>query len=463
MMRRGARPARALLPLVAAAILIAPAPAECAPAAPLDAPVVVPAHALGRLLGEPIGSLRLLRWTGESFAVVPFQIDPRERRAHPGRRPRRLHVLATPGERDIVDARPLAPDDELVFMRSDLGSVPPRGEAPPGSRTGALIEIDRGGAAALFAFDAPPPRSARRYVQSDARGDRIEARAYTLAFSRARPGILETLRLHPVGTQSTAATMKQPADPEPPDILDRVKIRISGRLLHLIPIRVDEGDIETRVAGLRAGPVRVVRVCRHRVPLVPGIRSPWVVEAQIFYPDGFEFPLWLAKPPKMRRLLTHLSFRVGPDWSPAARGLRVRVPGAPAAAVVDGRMDAAERALDSARVSWSVLIGEQAAYFSRLDRGSGEGGATKPDVRVRYRDNADRADAPEDHPGEIGSLAYEVHDATGLPAGEYRWTVRTRVLPDFMPGDERMVLKALAPATLHRVIEIPPGPRGGSP
>ncbi|MDP3938023.1 MAG: hypothetical protein Q8R92_07785, partial [Deltaproteobacteria bacterium] len=88
MMRRCARLARALLPLVAAALLIAPAQAEGASAAPLDAPVVVPARALGGLVGERIGSLRLLRWTGESFAAVPFQIDPRERRARPGRHPR---------------------------------------------------------------------------------------------------------------------------------------------------------------------------------------------------------------------------------------------------------------------------------------------------------------------------------------------------------------------------------------
>lgn len=456
-MRRRAPAYRRLLPALLVALPLASAraapPAATASPGALDGPVIVEGRALGGLLGEPIGALRLLRWTDGRFAAIPFQIDPRERRARPGRLARRLYVLAAPGRSGSIDARPLGPDDELVFMHADLGPRPPPGAAPPQSRGGALIEVAGGGAAALFAFAAPPPRAPRRYLRYHFAGDRVEARTYTLSFSPARPAVLDTLQLHPAG------------DPGP-DILDRVKIRISGTLLHALPFRRNEEDIETRIEGVRAGPVRVVRVVRNRVPLMAGFRSPWVEEAQIFYPDGFEFPIWLAKSPGMSRLLSRLSFRVGPDWSPAALGMKVRTAGSGETFTVDGQMDAAERAMTGEGAAWSVLFGPTGAFFSELAPEPGEREGTAPPeapgaslrFRLRYRDDVRRADPPEDDPGEIGALAYAFPEAARLPAGEYRWTVRARVLPRYAPGDERAIRAALRPARAVRVT-----PRRGAP
>ncbi len=441
---RGAAPGRRALTLLALALASLSAPSAHADEARA---VVIEGRAVPGLLGEPIAGLRLLVWTGNGWGPAPYQIDPRVRLARSKRPGRLLYLLGSPGGTDPADTRVLSADDELVFMAGDLGPEPPEGASPPGSRAGAILGVGGdGGFAGLFAFDAPPPQSKRRYVRYNAAADEIQARSYTLAFSKDHPIVFDSLRLHP------------PADPPvsrpAPDIVDRVKIRVRGRILGLFPLRRDESDFRTILDGVRPGPVRVVRGCIHRLPLLPGFRSPEVREEQIFYPDGYEFPIWFAKSTAMGRLLTRLSLRIGPDWSPAARGMRAHVDRGAGPFLVDGRMDAAELAFEGQGASWSVLEDGRTALFSRIS--AADGPVSRPQIpfRLQYRDAAGESDPPEEHQGRMGSLAFEFSALQKLPPGEYRWVVRTRIIAGYQPGAETAVLSALAPITAVRVRNV---------
>ena len=436
----------ALLALTLTALSAPSAHADQAPA------VVIEAREVPGLLGEPLSDLRLLVWTGKGWGPVPYQIDPRVRVARPGRAERLLYLLGSPGGTDPASSRRLSADDELVFMAGDLGREPPEGVSPSGSRGGAILEVGDRGFAGLFAFDSPPPRSKRRYVRYSAERDEIHARSYTLAFSKAHPIVFDSLRLHP------------PAEPtagrHAPDILDRVKIRVRGRILGVFPLRRDESDFRTILDGVRPGPVRVVRGCIHRLPLLPGFRSPEVREEQIFYPDGYEFPIWFTKSPAMGRLITRLSLRVGLDWSPAAGGMRARLEGGAGPFLLDGRMDRAEGAFEGEGASWSVLENGRTALVSRISATDGPDARPQIPFRLYYRDAAGESDPPEEHPGRMGSLAFVFPALQKLPPGEYRWVVQTRIIAGYQPGAEGAVLGALDPITRARVrnVSVPGAP-----
>jgi hypothetical protein len=447
-----------------------PGPAGAAP----DWPVAAEARALPELLGQRIGDLRLLAWGEGGWGPIPYQIDPRIRIRRPGRTPRLVHLLAEPGSDAPVDPRPLAPDDQIVFMEGDAGPRPPGGAAPPGSRRGVILRTSRGGFAGLFAFADPPARSPRSYVRYDPSADRIRARSYTLAFSRAHPVVFDTLRLHPPGGQPTDGITAEGGPPgsgasPSPNLVDRAKIRIRGTFLHTFRFRKDETDFETVREGVRAGPVRVVRATRHRLPVVLGWKSPWTAEEQIFYPDGFEFPIWLAKSGGMGRLLTRLAVRAGPDWGPGALGMQVRVAGNASPLRVDGRMDPLERALQTEGASWTVLYGTPGALLSQIAPLAETVGGPSVRYRIYYRDDREAEDPPEGVRGQIGALAYDFPELAGLPTGAYRWVVRARVLPRYRAGDEVPLLKRFGAPDRIRVmpVALPPAPAGegeeGSP
>ncbi|MFQ5457314.1 MAG: hypothetical protein ACE5FC_02505, partial [Myxococcota bacterium] len=327
----------------------------------------------------------------------------------------------------------------------DLGRPPPAGASPPGSRAGAVLAAGERGFAGLFAFASPPRRSETRYVRYDAAADAIAARSYTLAFSKAHPIIFDTLRLHPPGVD--------PEGPPPPNLVDRTKIRLRGRILGVIPWRKNETDFRTAIDGVRDGPVRVVRGCLHRPPALPGLTAPETREEQFFYADGFSFPIWFTAPSGMGRILSRLSLRVGPDWSPAARGMRVHVPGASAPFTIDGRMEASERAFRGEGAAWSVIENGRVALVSRIAAGADATLAAVP-FRLRYRDDGDEADPPERYPGQMGALAFAFPEIGKLGGGPHRWIVRTRILAGYTPGGAERILGAMEPLTAARVTAV---------
>jgi hypothetical protein len=220
-------------------------------------------------------------------------------------------------------------------------------------------------------------------------------------------------------------------------------VRIRGRILHAIPLARSEADFETHSDGARAGPVRIVRGSRERLSMFLGLMSPPVEEEQIFFPDGFEFPIWFVKSGVMNRVATRLDVRAGPDWSSAAIGMRMRVEGEPRDARVDGRMEPEERRLTREGPTWNLLHGPEGAILTKLMARSGPGGRPRVPVRTEYLDDRDARDPPEREPGTLGGIAFAFHDLARLEPGEYHWAVVTRLLPRYREGDERGALAAI--------------------
>jgi len=421
-----------------------------------DVPVVVPGRSLEPLLGRRIGDLRLLVWRDGAWHPIPFQIDPRVTLERPGRTTRLVHLLRAPGEPDPVPARAFAPEDELIFMSADTGAEPAAGEWPTGIRAGALLRITGGGVAGLFALDDPPPPSSRRYVRYDEAQDRVDARTYRLGFSRAAPLVFDSLHIRHA-REEPGVSRPEASGAESSNLVDRVKVRVRGKILLAIPITRTEADFETSRDGTRVGPVRVVRGARVRLGMFLGWKSPEVEEEQIFYPDGFEFPIWFVKSGAMNRLATRLNVQAGPDWSAAALGMRMRVEGGARPADVNGRMEAGEERLSAEGATWNLLYGPEGAILSKLDAVSGPGGRPRSHVRIYYRDDRRQNDPPEREPGQVGAIGFEFPDLAELPPGEYHWAVRTQVMPRYREGDERAALEAPPRVTVVPV-EIPREP-----
>lgn len=441
--------------VIALALLGALAGGATTSLAAVDAPVVVRGHALAPLLGQRIGALGLLAWRDGAWRPIPFQVDPRVLLERSGRAARLVHLLRTPGAVDPVPSRPLGPEDEVLFMREDAGAEPFVTSTPPGARKGVLLRVAGGGAVGLFVFDGPPPLSPIRYVRYDEAADRVDARTYTLAFSRTHPLVFDTLRIRSPGEDARAPGALSP------NLIDRIKVRIRARILHAFPLSRSEADFETHRDGVRAGPVRIVRGSRERLSMLLGLKSPPVEEEQIFFPDGFEFPIWFVKSGVMNRVATRLDVRAGPDWSSAALGMRLRVEGEPGDAPVDGRMEPEERRLTAEGPTWNLLHGPRGAILTKIVALPGPDGGSRVPVGTWYRDDRDERDPPEREPGTIGAIAFEFSDLARLGPGEYHWAVVTRVMPHYREGDERAALEAIE--TPPRVSVVPLSIRTESP
>lgn len=334
-------------------------------------------------------------------------------------------------------------------MREDAGTERFVTAKPPGARTGVLLRVAGGGAVGLFVFDGPPTLSPIRYVRYDEAADRVDARTYTLAFSRTDPLVFDTLRIRGPAEDASA-----PAVPSP-NLIDRIKVRIRGRIFHAIPVSRSEADFETRRDGVRAGSVRILRGSRERLSIFLGLKSPPVEEEQIFFPDGFAFPIWFVKSGVMKRVATRLDVRAGPDWSSAALGMRLRVEGVPGDAPVDGRMEPGESRLTAEGPTWNLLHGSEGAILTKLVVLSGHGGGPRVPVGTWYRDDRDARDPPEREPGTIGAIAFEFSDLARLGPGEYHWAVVTRVMPRYREGDERAALDAIEAPPRVTVVPLP--------
>jgi hypothetical protein len=82
------------------------------------------------------------------------------------------------------------------------------------------------------------------------------------------------------------------------------------KLFGLVPLRLTNVDIQSRVVGIRAGPIRLIRQVAYWVRLPFGISSPKVTSEELFYRNMGVMPLAVKLPWVPHLLFNKTSFRL---------------------------------------------------------------------------------------------------------------------------------------------------------
>ncbi len=388
-------------------------------------PVIITGSAVPSLLGSPLDHLGCFAARGSSWHPVPCQVDER---TEEGEYVFTSGPEANPDDGDGV----LSSQDEWVLQVGDAGertAHPPWGE---GFRHGVEIEvsdpIDGGrGWFYLAVYDRPPAHAARDYVGYDVSRKRVCGTTYELGFSSQAPIVFDTL------------VLKKEAGGPGIDLVDRMKIRLTGKIWDTIDIYKTEDDYTSDLMGYIDGPVRVVRRTRNRLVLFWKIPSPSAIQDNFFYGTFFEFPVAVTLPFDMDTFLSACDLRISLDGEAAAGqwflNSRNRTP-----VPMDGEMSSEEERLDMAPADWSITFGNspgnRGGWVNRLSIVSNVD--LKPDLF--YVDQVSRPDPPETFPGQIGNVGYQVRNLNGLTRGTHVLSSVLYSFSEYVPGIEKRFL-----------------------
>jgi len=417
--------ARGAAPILASLLHFLAAPALAQMSAPGLA--TVSAAALACLRGRDESTVAIFA-CATACAPIPWQLDERD-----GEGRWALDQGPQPNRDDPPGV--LDDNDELLWMAADGGRRVQIRELPNVDGCAVELEVRRGGEATwayAVATRGEAPRSALRYVRYDPVADRAEGERVAVGFGAPTPRYL-ALR----GRDGAFG----------PNLLDRLKVRASARLLGFIPLGRDEDDIEYEFSAWRAGPIRVLRREYQWVRLASWLRTPIFETETLMTRDAMTLPvrLKLNFPPTYFfggiEVQAVLDFRDLRGWQVAAAGAEPLAVGA----------DGANR-LDGARSDWVALRGPDAALLLELVRGASL--ATLVPTVV-YRDDHD-AHPPEEVPGEEPGLGYRLTEWSKIDRGEHWFAAVARALP--RDADLAAVARERTepPVVLTRQIAPPP-------
>lgn len=360
----------------------------------------------GCLLGKRAADVAVVS-CGARCTRIPWQLDERDEHGR---------IVLDQGPHPNPDSEPgrIDANDEILFLWRDMG------EAVTGGflrQTGARCVVEATavlpGQAARRAYlvspPAPfPPPDTASYLHYDAENDVVRGTRVALGFSGALP---VSLRL--VGDDGIG-----------PDLLDRLKVRASARFLGLIPVGRDEGDLESRFLGWKAGPIRVVRRHRQWVRLGFGLRTPVFGSDTAVYPDWADLPVHLRLnfPPSYFfrgiDIRARLDFHLPPDW-------KFLVPGAALWLPVTGLSASAQEGVRRSEGSWFALTNGEVVLVNLLEVSPSLESVSR---HIDYEDTG-RSLPPEETVGERPGIGYRLTGWDKVPAGHHWFASRSYALP----------------------------------
>jgi hypothetical protein len=425
------------------AIETPPGLGPCGPVARRHEHVEVRALALSKLARTPIGRVGVLAMRDGGLVPIPFQIDERQGR----------QIAMAGGKQPTVDAKPgmIDPDDVVVFMPCDAGTRATAAQlaaAVPGLEGWREVQIDdpidetRGFTYVVVA--AEPPKTERRYVAYEPKGDLVSTATYRMGMVQALPNYFAIAMGAPLG----------------PNLLDGLRLRAEAKLLgNLATFRLTERDARNELIAWTAGPVRVVRRSRHDVDLLGiGLHISAGIANTAFYPLHVFGPGSLRLPISPGVVFREISAMGGVDLRDL-RGWRFVAPGTPPDGFqIDGAMDAVERAFD-APGTWFVLVHDRAAMLVTITLSENLAKAIPFDVV--YVDDAARKAPPELETGSVPMVGFRGRHVERLAADRYHFDLRVFLLPDYRSGDAERVLRQRDRPLVVTVTN--PGARAGAP
>ncbi len=366
----------------------APAVAQLAPERSWE-PIELAGEVLPRLLRCPVERVEALACRGAKCTPIPIQVDEQD----PGGR----WVLDV-GSEGAQDEEPglLDRTDRIVLLAGSLGAPPSTPASPrEGIRVVALDPVDgqRGEAVVRCGGAAEPaPRIAPPY---DPVSGRVWLRRAQVRFAQGLPRAL--------------------ALNEPENVLDRLKVRAQATWLWgLLRLTRDEEDLESSLLGWRAGPLRVLRVQAQWVRLGYGLRTPILRSYAAFYPDAVVLPLAFRLRFPAAFFFSSVRVEVYADFRDL-RGWQVMLPNG-RSAVVDGRMDGLDLALNGQEVREFALVGPAAALLASVGLSPSLASLRQT---LLYRDGFGFRHPPEEVPGELPGIGFEFTNWQSVGSGTH--------------------------------------------
>jgi hypothetical protein len=352
--------------------------------------IIKPSH----LQGVRIDRLEVLAFHGGIAEPIPFQVDSVTDGSY---------VLPNGPYASKKTPETLSADDQIVLMLADFGERAARASDVPADAFEVRLTEPKSGLEryAYVAIVDKPRLSGRRYVTYDATTATVETDHYRLGMTNGLPNDF-AFQDH-IGERR-------------PNMIDRFKVRLSTRVMHLVQVSFSEDDIQTQVLGWKAGPVRVIRWLSHSLKLAPHLYVT-LGRYDFFYRDYADNPIDMSMPWAARVFFGNTTARVDLDFNDL-RGYELLWSHMAIPPVEIGDVVAEEKLKRQppASISWIAVRGQGRSAIQAL--------APTPDLallktQLYFNDDPDRPDPPEQTPGEHPGIGYTITGWEGLERGPH--------------------------------------------
>ena len=311
----------------------------------------------------------------------------------------RYEIPVTAAEIAAAGARGFDFNDECVFMAADLGK---KADGLSITFQGARVtEIEladprtdqRGWVYAVVGTRDSVQRSPVDYVAYDKGRDAVESNVYKAAFSRETTFLLNRLEWKHSGTFKGS-----------PDLTDTMKAKHQGRLLHSLTFERTQGDSETKLLGVKDGPVRVIRSSASRVRVIMKMRTPEIYVNNIHYGNAFFMDTHIRIPFRIGLFFSDLNTIMTMDGNddPRLPPATLYTPSRGEGALIDGRMSPQEEAINGSKDQSLIIDTVYGKILVSLEHERG----MPIDYRVYVKDDRNAADPPETIPGQFGNVGF---------------------------------------------------------
>jgi hypothetical protein len=224
----------------------------------------------------------------------------------------------------------------------------------------------------------------------------------------------------------TYLALRHGEDSDGANLLDRFKVRASATFLFgLIHFTRDESDLSTEFVAWHAGPIRVIRSQRQWVRLGWGIRSPTFGSYTYFYRDFAELPVGLRLNFPPTYFFGNILIRVIIDFRDLG-GWSVAAPSLPAPIRIDGVMTAEKALLNDVTDTWFALVGPEITLVQSMDLSPSLASLRQ---RLLYREDTQLAEPPEEVPGSLPGIGYQLDRWEAVGAGAHALRAVSYALP----------------------------------
>jgi hypothetical protein len=346
------------------------------------------------LQGVRIDRLEVLAVRGGIAEPIPFQVDSVTDGSY---------VLPDGPYASKKTPEALSADDQIVIMVSDFGEQATRASDVPADAFEIRFAQPKGGPDRyVYIATVDKPRlSARRYVSYDATTATIETDHYRLGM--------------PNGLPSDFAFQDRIGERRP-NIINRFKVRLSTRVMHLVRVSLSEDDIQTEVLAWKAGPVRVVRSLIHSLKLAPHLYLT-LGRNDFYYRDYSDDPVDMSLPWAARIFFGDTTARVDLDFNDL-RGYELlwSQMAIPPVEIADVVAEDRLKRQPPGPISWIAIRGQGRSAIQAL--------APSPDLRLLktqlyFNDDPERPDPPGRPPGEHPGIGYTITGWEGLERGPH--------------------------------------------
>lgn len=405
------------------------------------------------VLGFPISHYRLYQFKQQRFSEIPMQIDHLDTAGH-------VLVEGSHNDQLEVNLSDFNANGQLMFMYSDSssergcssvaecqstdwGSAEWKSKGLP--RLASLQEVEvRLNEETTFVYlarlSAPfeHPASHHAYIRVAEGDSGVETASYRFYFVSEDP--LEGQDFYYGENQG-----------EQDVIYDGVKVRVIGKVLGAARLTLNNRNVESRVSGVRSGPIRTTFQVRSRLKIfkVPVM----TIDLQIyFYPNSMGVLAWAKLPMRAMKLFFWDADTLMTIDGNNLLGATVEVIGLDDFhGVVDGRMSPDELAYSRAPLdsqnNWARMVTPRG--FQAISRFSAP---EKYDLAVSlvYEDDALRKNKPERFIGQLPNLGYQIAEVERYKALELGLTLHFEAAEPVVPLQEYVKVLQSKPVTTVR-------------